>query len=219
MPSTRSWFPFALVLLAGGAAGCSHYFGSRWKNESVPYDPARQPAAATVLLLDSPREVREDYSYPPGKTQQGFFWGDEHEEWRIQFPAQGYAHAGFRFFRSKNLQARRDDYELILTIQPGSMARYLWAGLVDGEDAMPNVLIDRPLASYLKPGRLSDRVTVRIPLRDFADRGIAVVHDQPLDGTTQHPFDWNDVREVRLTHNGGRLPHREVVITKLRFER
>jgi len=179
----------------------------------------RKPAPNKVMLIETPRRMREDIKYP-ASTQMGFFWNEQLAEWRFKLPSGQYSHVGFRFLIPHNLAVKRTEYELIFKIAPATMTRYLWIGLVDGTDHPNRVLVDLPMSRYAPQAKGTGFVEVRIPLRDFSSVGYLVANDTETDASVPDaPFDWVDVAELRIIHNGGRLPNREVVITDMRFER
>lgn len=202
------------VVIAGAAASCRH-------REPVPptMPGERAQAARKVPLIESPRHMREDTVYPPGKTRQAFHWQDHKAEWRFRLPAQGFAYAGFRFLTPHNLGYALDAYALTFTIRPAGRARHLWLGLVDGDDARPNVYVEVPLDRYLGDARSRAEVKVRIPLRDFPLTGHPVLGEDGYEHSDPAPFDWRDVREIRFTHPSGRMPAGDVVVTDLMFRR
>ena len=205
-----------LMALAGGCATAP----SGPEPEARPGE--RPPAPPVVGLINNPRDMREDYVYPgPPAAQQSFYWKSDQAEWRIKLPVAGFSYAGFRFLKPHNLQPRRHAYDIVFMFQPPIMARSLWIGLVDGDDQPGNILIEVPLADHVASGQGRGPIPVRIPLGAFPEEGIPLVRDrQPLDvEAPSRPFDWSDVREIRLTHPGGQLPNREIRITDLRFQR
>ncbi len=180
----------------------------------------RKPGEKKIMLIETPRRMREDIRYP-ATTRMGFFWSETTAEWRFKFPATGYAHSGFRFLVPHNLAYARDQYELRFRIAPAAMTKYLWIGLVDGLDEPERVLVDLPLQRYAPEASGRGFLEVRIPLRDFAARGVIIADpNAPLDAEPgESAFNWMDVLEVRFINNGGRIPARETIVTDLRFER
>lgn len=179
----------------------------------------RKPAPSKVMLIETPRRMREDIKYPDS-TKMGFFWSEQSAEWRFKLLSGHYSHVGFRFLVPHNLAVQRDDFELIFNIAPATMTRYLWIGLVDGVDHPHHVLVDLPMSHYAPNAKGTGFVEVRIPLRDFSSIGSIVAKDTETDvEIPDAPFDWVDVAELRIIHNGGRLPNRETIITDMRFER
>ncbi|HMO06010.1 MAG TPA: hypothetical protein PKC67_09295 [Kiritimatiellia bacterium] len=180
----------------------------------------RKPGAKKIMLIETPRRMREDIRYP-ATTRMGFFWSETTAEWRFRLPATGYAHSGFRFLVPHNLAQARDLYELRFRIAPAGMTRHLWIGLVDGLDEPERVLVDLPLKRYAPDTSGRGFIEVRIPLSDFATRGVIIADpNAPLEAEPgEAAFNWMDVLEVRFINNGGRIPSRETIVTDLRFER
>lgn len=180
----------------------------------------RKPGERKIMLIETPRRLREDYRYPDS-TKSAFFWSGQEAEWRFKLTSGRYGHAGFRFLVPHNLATARDRYELIFNIAPATMTRYLWVGLVDGSDQPARVLVDLPMARYAEETSGKGFTEVRIPLRDFPADGAVLGGDDDATNGVRHEaaFDWIDTLEVRVIHNGGRLPNRETVITGLRFQR
>jgi hypothetical protein len=211
-----------LPLLAAGlflAAGCSLY-GPRQPPPETWIEGVRKPAPAKLLLIETPKVVREAHSHPVGETRHAFFWAGQQAEWRFRLPGRGYGHAGFRFYRAHNVKPYLATTELRFTLRPASMARYLWVGLIDGDDEPPQVLVDLPLSDVIPLASGDGEIDVRIPLTRFPEFGQRVVVDTDMDPSfTPFPFDWQDVLHIRFLHNGGRMPERDVSITNLRLVR
>lgn len=204
---------FALIaLVSSGCAGLWH------QHDETPEEGGRKPAPANVSLIGSPKEMREDQTYPSGSVKQAAFWTGRESEWRFNLPGKGYAYAGFRFVHSHNFLNQLDKYELIFTIRPASRTRNLWAGLVDGDDAPPHLVVDQPLADYADNTAGNGRATVRIPLNRFPALGVPSEADAGY-AATPAPFDWQDVIAFRLINPGGRMPAGDIVVTGLRIAR
>ncbi len=172
------------------------------------------------MLIETPRTVREDVRYPES-SKTSFRWSNHSAEWHFKLASGRYGHAGFRFWRPHNLAPARDRYELIFKMTPAHMANHLWVGLADGDDHPDRVLVDLPLSRYVPNTKARKPIEVRIPLRDFPGTG-HVLHggqDASNESLREMEFDWEDVSEIRIINNGGRLPDREVIITELRFQR
>lgn len=165
------------------------------------------------LVLASPKELKEDYAYPPAKMRQTLRWAENDEfEWHIQFAPQNYSYGGVVFRHPKRLGLDWDQKELVFSVQPGSAAPLISVGFVDGDAVAPRVFIDRPLD--VPEGDAAKKIAIiRIPLTAFGREGISVSNDMAY-----APFDWNDVREIRFIANRA-PPGREVVIRKLLFEK
>jgi len=205
----------AVLMLA--TIGCQ-YLGLSTKEDEVA-DGVRKPAPPLVMLIENPRVLREDVIYPADSVKQSLLWQNQYAEWRFNLPVKGYAYAGFRFFKPYNLSLHIESYELIFSITPASKSRYLWVGLVDGDDQPGNMLIELPIKEFAKTQRGGGSTVVKIPLSMFPSSGIPAQLDSGLEDSLSAPFDWQDVREIRLINPGGRLPPGDVVITEIRFER
>ncbi len=189
------------------------------KVEAMLAPGMRKPAPKKVMLIESPKRMREDIRYP-SSTQMGFFWYERSAEWRFKLTSGNYGHVGFRFLVPHNLSVNRNEFSLIFKIAPAAITRYLWVGLVVGVDHPQRVLVDLPMSRYAPGAQGKDFIEVRIPLRDFPESGNVISQDSESDKDGQFaPFDWIDVAELRVIHNGGRLPVSETIITDVRFER
>lgn len=204
------------ALLMSMVVCCQHRSAVRDSDESIYRRP---PAPAKIMLFENPKHMHETYSYPMSETQQAFYWKGQSAEWRLKLPTRGYSHAGFRFARAHNLEPQRNEYTLVFEISPPVMTRYLWIGLVDGDDLHPQLMTDVALSNYVFSARGSGSREVKIPLKDFPDVGAPIYTDKPVENSERMEFDWQDVRGIRFIHNGGRLPAREIIIHNLRFVR
>jgi len=206
-----------ITALAVAATGCQITQRRTPPPEDQLVAGVRKPAPSTIMLIGTPKYMREDTCYPES-TKQQFFWSDETPEWRFKMPATGYAHAGFRFLKPYNLKPGLHEYELIFKLKPAFMAKHLWVGFVDGNDMAPNALTDVSISGYAKSAITgSGFVEVRIPLRDFPKMGNPVHLQDEVTDDRDVPFDWQDVLGIRFIHNGGRLPNQEVLITNIRL--
>lgn len=211
--------PGILTALALLGAGCA----APRDAASVDKDPAlRKPAEPIERLIETPKRMREDYRQPREGTRQKFLWDERDAEWRIHFPANRYAHAGFVFYYPLNLKDQLKQYELVFEMKPAAMARFLWVGLVDGEDDAMRVLVEHPLAGDGEGDPNLSWGEFRIPLTVFGDQGERLPADEAElaeQGGGRAAFDWNDVREIRFVVYGGSRPNRAVAIRDLRFDR
>ena len=207
-----------LLLGAVMMAGCSTVPDPEQVEKSLA-PGQRKPGASTIMLIETPKRMREDIRYPE-TTQMAFFWSNDQSEWRFKLPSGSYGHAGFRFLVPHNLSVSRDKYELRFNITPASMTRHLWVGLVDGVDHPERVLVDLPMSRYAPNAKGNGSIDVKIPLRDFPSRGPVLASEGNIaNEMNEGEFEWVDVMEIRMIHNGGRLPSRETIITGIRFTR
>lgn len=213
----RIWFYALATGYLVCLSGCRYI--SPAATDETAEEGVRKPAPAKVMLIESPRVMREDVMYPPGSVKQALFWQDHYAEWRFNLPVKGYAYAGFRFMYPCNLSRHLDHYKLIFTISPASKTRYLWVGLVDGDDQGGNILIELPLKDFSHSTRGGGRTEVVIPISRFPRSGIPAQLDTGMEDSTPGVFDWQDVREIRMINPGGRIPPGDTVITHPRFVR
>ena len=207
-----------LIVMTAWMTSCQHR-APRTDGVMATTGLERPPAPAKILLLENPRRMHEAYTHPANVTKQAFYWKEKEAEWRFKLPTRGYGHAGFRFARPHNFLPERRHYSLIFEMEPAFMTRYLWIGLVDGDDQAPALMTDLPISTHVTSNKRSGKMEVRIPLGHFPDKGIPVTMNEAVERADEQPFDWYDVREIRFIHNGGRLPSREVIITNLRIVR
>jgi hypothetical protein len=178
------------------------------------------PAPDVILLFSHPRQVFADVLHPPGIVQQSLTWTDlKKTQWRFVLPADGYAYAGFGFYKSHNVIHGLGEYALTITLSPAHMTRHLWIGLVDGERQPPSVVVDLPLARYTATTRGKGPTKISIPLRDFPRDGSTANNGGDVDRTFAYPFDWGDLAGIRLISQGGKIPVREVIVNELLISR
>lgn len=205
-----AWAVFALV-------GCTSPRHTPFEPEQPP--TTRPPARKIEPLIETPKLMREDYRQPRDGTRQKFYWEGEEAEWRIHFPASRYAHAGFRFYYALNLKENFDRYALVFEMKPAAMAKYLWVGLVDGEEDELQVMVEYPLANHSGAEQGLEWGEFRIPLTAFGKQGERLSDNDP-DGvhTEKSAFDWQDVQDIRFVVYGGKRPNRAIAIKNLRFD-
>jgi hypothetical protein len=201
------------ALVAGGCAG----------------PPAQPTTSGTYKLptryrvLATPKDLRDDYVYPPSQTRHVLRWEEDDLDWSISFPGSGYAYAGLVLRRPLDMQSTWNQTELALNIQPASMAPFLSVALIDGSTNRSRVMLECPLSPEPADGRQGVAAkpapgqkpqVIRLPLSLFGTSGIG------LDDGGRAPleFDWSCVREIRIIAYGDR-PGRSVSIQYLRFEK
>ncbi len=210
----RLLVPSALLMLGAGCAGLGG--GSK---DALP---------ARIDLIETPRAIRGDYSYPDAYTRHLFLWNDFGANWRIYLPSRRYAHSGIRFIYPHDLSGVRDTYFIELKIRPAKLANHLWVGLVDSKKIPGRVMVDAPMRAEGEPVyRGTDAVKIRIPLDRFGGDVLLQEADDTGDdgaidlsaGSDGAVFDWSDVRELRIISPGSRLPAREITIEHLELRR
>lgn len=156
----------------------------------------------------TPKAILEDVLHPAGQSEQRFILVDRDLAWRIAFPPEGYAYAGFTLRRTNDLAAIRPRASLHLRFRPGYEASRYRVALIDGH----GVLVDVPLLP--KPtGGETGWLSLALPLASFPDRGLLVREGQVKTGVT---FDWSKVREFRLIGSGRRsVRHIEVGLLRI----
>lgn len=209
------------VIAAGGlliaSVGC-HQPAPGKPGPEVVYGGPRAPAAERIPLIEHPRYVREDQIYPLSVTQT-LRWKGREAFWDFTLPPEGFSYAGFRFLKPHNLAEHRNKHVVRFRIIPASMAEFLWVALVDGDDVVPNLVVDLPMARYVK-GRGSGAGRVSITLADFPHQGVTLQRTGlAAEVALEAPFDWNDVRGLRIINPGGKIPAQRVRITDLVIER
>ena len=218
IPRRLSGILLGLLLVAG----CAQAPPRQTFDPSIDHLP-RAPAPPVLHLMTTPRDMREDYSHPPDLVYRAVRWDETGPKWTFRFPPRRYAYTGFVFFYSRNLRDYREQTDLVFDLAPAFMARHLWVGLIDGIDEPDRVMVERPVVHPSAPNPSGQKaMTFRIPLTDFSSQGVAVHRGEAsLEDTREltQPFNWYDVREIRFTSPGGRIPGRDIEITNLRFER
>ena len=177
---------------------------------------ARQliPAVDRVPFFITPKELRDETTYPDGLTHQKLIWQEQTFRWEITFPHNQYAFAGLQFRYRTDISRVMDHGDLIFTVTPASAASELVVALIDGTNQQPALLVSSPLRAIRTTTR-DAKCTVRIPLCSFPADGL------PLDvmdaaSPSQH-FDATDLREVRFIAPSG-LRAGQVEIGYLRIE-
>jgi hypothetical protein len=202
--------PVALAL-----AGCR---SSTFTPPQTPPDPLSKPAPEDLELLRSTRDLGEEYSYPPGVTTQTLRWYEDIIEWSLRLARRGYAYGGISLRKPYDFSKHKSETVMSFEFTPASMAPYVSIGLVDGDIAKNHVLVDIPLSELVQETG-DGTVRVRIPLDRFGNEGLPVAGP----GEAPHvagrmPFDWSDVREIRISSLGS-LPARGIIVREMRFRR
>ena len=208
----------AVAALAGGVS-CES-MGPPWRREfkARPLEPAARatPVDRRVFLMDQPRELLEDYTYPQQTTRQLLSWGDRGAEWRIRLARRGHASATLVFRHPYDLSNRREGTLLMFSFAPRHMAKHVSVGLIDWNREPPRVLTDVPLEAG-GATTLGSRGYYSIHLAAFSNLGVAVDAAIPGGAGTSHSVDWSDIRELRVSGLGEERPGEEIVIRLLRF--
>ena len=195
------------LLLLAGAYGCAH------THQPSPARPRSLDPPKHLDPLLNPRDFLYDYSYPDRQVKQSFSWTANRYEWRIRWPAQIYAYAGYKFRNAFDFSKHRTTTSLEFKLQPATAANSLMVGLVDGDFVQARILVDVPLASTLNSRGFQN---FSIPLSLFPDQG------NIMEGSAeelQQPFDWSDVREICFITPTGLPRPQEVVVKDLLFHR
>jgi len=180
-------------------------------------EPKSRPAPPDIDVLVTPRELREDYAYPPDGTRQIIRWEGTYPSWTIYFSSRRYSYADIVMRKPYDFTGVKDQSYLTFRVNPGNMANYLSVGLVDGDITPGHILVDVPLVRGPALTESGAR-TFRVPLKDFGESGLPVSADENIATTDRQPFDWSDVREIRFS-TFGKLPREGIVITEIHFRR
>ncbi len=171
------------------------------------------PFVDREFMFLSPKELKEELTYPPGVTTEKLTWEADQFRWQVRFPAQGYAYAALRFRYRNDRSACFDHGDLTFRVTPAAAAGQLAIALVDGTNRPPRVMVTRPVVAT--PARRNgSAATVRIPLTDFPTHGVAI---EDPGGSPPMAFDPSDLREIRLIAPDG-VRNGPVTITELRIE-
>ncbi len=182
-----------------------------------PPEPKSKPAPPDIDVFRTPRELREDYVYPPDGTRQIIRWQNDVPSWTIYFSSRRYSYAAIVMRKPYDFTGVQKQSYLTFRMNPGHMANYLSVGLVDGDITPGHILVDIPLVRGPAVTEEGAR-TFRVPLPDFGETGLPVSADDKIASTDRQPFDWSDVREIRFS-TFGKLPRDGVVITEVHFRR
>lgn len=183
-------------------------------NTTTPSGAPLLPRPDRVYLFITPKELRDETTYPPGQTTQLLQWEGKEFHWVITFPRHHHGYAGLQFKYHVDLAPVMSHGDLTFTVSPASAATNLAVALLDGTNQAPRVMVTLPLRGT--SALFNDGVSVvRVPLRSFPALGI------PLDETgqsfTDAPFDPSDLREIRFVSPQG-LHGGPVTISHLRVE-
>ncbi len=205
------------VLALAGSALCLSC--ARTEPFAAKQTPAANPPRATprhVLPISEPKEILDDFVYPPHVTRQMFVWrGTEPGEWQFNPPADGYGYAGFVFRYPCDFSNRLESTALQFQMKPRAAAKYLGIALVDGDRTVPFVMVDRPLADHEIGTWAGGWGVFAIPLTAFASKGPGVSRDGAGTLGDDRPMDWTDLREIRLFTLGNKTPIQEVTLRNL----
>jgi hypothetical protein len=205
------------VLCAATLVFASCTSSSSFTPPQPPPEPKSKPAPEDIDVLTSPRDLREDYVYPPDGTRQIIRWQKTHATWTIQFSSRRYSYADIVMRKPYDFTGVKDKSYLTFSLEPAHMANYLSVGLVDGDITPGHILVDIPL---VRGPAVTDKDarTFRVPLPDFGNAGLPVTTGEGVTSTDRQPFDWTDVREIRFS-TFGKLPRDGIVIRDVHFKR
>ena len=194
------------------AAGCGSPDAGGYDDTASAYDFKR---ATRWPLLASARDLRADYTYPPGAVSQLFRWDAEGLNWQVRFPREGIGRAVVQLRAPLDLREWREGRLRFEVSPPEAVGRFALA-LVDGDAAPGHVLVD--VMPPAQPGRSGGAATVQIPLRSFPADGVVLADSAAPGGGLAHgEFDWSDVREFRL--QGAASDRGPLAIRRLWIER
>jgi hypothetical protein len=203
-------YRWRLIIMACGALICAGCATSLFCEPTIR---PLIPIVDRVYLFITPKELRDEVSYPPDQTRQKLTWRDQGFHWEIKFPPHRYAYAGLELKRRTDLSPIIDHGDLIFTLTPASASTNLSIALVDGTNEPARVMVTLPMPAC--PSSLSaNRGVVRIPLRTFSTHG--AILDSDAAGSIA-PFDSSDLREIRIIGGAG-LSDSLVTISYLRAE-
>lgn len=218
----------ALLFFALLLAGCRSVpsgmnpFHQKPLPASASLEPPPNPAVPNrINLLDSPRQLYHEVSYPPFLTRQRFIWDGDGLDWRLRFPSRRYAYASASLRRPIDLQAHYRNMRLVFKIRPARATAFLSVALLDRPETGPPALADVWMIDRAPP--LGDGwTTVSIPLADFplgapADPKVDVASTLPAH--EHRALHWGRIQEIRIISPGGRIPADEISIRDLRFQR
>lgn len=177
-----------------------------------------------IPLMNSPKDVRQDYVYPMTFMRQKLVWAQAESLWHMTFPSRRYAYAGIELRKPVDLAAERDFTRLSFRMRPARLAPFLSVALLDGsaQPSRPQAMTDFWLQEH---GNFSGDgwVTVEIALTNFPSQATTLVEDSinpmNLEDPPRRPFNWSSIQEVRFVSGGGRIPSQEIVVKNLRFLR
>ncbi len=177
-----------------------------------------------IPLMNSPKDVRQDYVYPMTFMRQKLVWSQAESLWHMTFPTRRYAYAGIELRKPVDLAAERDYTRLSFRMRPARLAPFLSVALLDGsaQPSSPQAMTDFWLQEH---GTFSGDgwVTVEIALTNFPNQATTLIEDSVnpmnLEDPPRRPFNWASIQEVRFVSGGGRIPSQEIVVKNLRFLR
>ncbi|MCO5060460.1 MAG: hypothetical protein M9963_00410 [Kiritimatiellae bacterium] len=226
---------YSAILLSGliPLTSCSV---AKWVDTATPLRSPPSPSSASkdappdlrvpfrIEVLDSPRKLQSERSYPQSITQQALVWNEKGLNWQMSFPPRRYAYTGVVLRKALNLAPHKDRMNLVFRLQPASIARFLSVALLDQPETGQPALADVPLASFA-PKNDDGWQTVKVPLSAFppgevldADPDVhelgAVPHPD-----ADRPLDWTQIREIRFISPGANIPARQIAVRDLRVQR
>lgn len=168
----------------------------------------RSGTESNVVVWLAPKAILEDVLHPPGSCNQHFVLTDRDMAWHIEFPLEGYAHAGFVLRKTNDLSSVQARASLRLRFNPGYEANHYRAALVDSHGTLISLPLVRKVEVF-EPGWIE----VRLPLNSFPERGLNTTSKDLQTGVI---FDWSTIREFRLMGNGRRsATHVEVGVLRI----
>ncbi len=165
-----------------------------------------------IYYLLQPNILSEEYQHPWRLTRQTFVWNNDGAEWQIHWAGHRHAFAGFTFNHPFDFLKNKSLYTLRLSFSPRRMAQYLTVGLVDGN----HVMVEVPLVSYGRGGP-GEWKYYTLKFDEFGNEGTPVDQTTMTSEDTREPFNWSDVREIRINSLSNKQPESDMRIRNLRF--
>ena len=165
-----------------------------------------------IYYLLQPKILSEEYQHPDRLIRQTFIWDNSGAEWQIHWAGHHHAFAGFVFRHPFNFSKNKSSYTLRFSLSPRDTAQYLAVGLVDGS----HVMVELPLASYGRRGAGGWKYCV-LKLDEFDRAGTPVSETAMNNKETREPFNWSDVREIRIRILSDKQPESDMKVRSLRF--
>ncbi len=228
MPAAISIF-LAAILALTGCCRLNPGDRSHTTNPPTPLSASKDAlpnfrTPARIAILNSPRQLQTDVVYPPLISQQALVWTEAGLNWKIRFPPRRYAYAGIVLRKPINLAEHKDRMNLVLRIQPATMARHLVIALVDKPESAPPAYSDVALADFVSGGA-ADQQLIKIPLSAFTAGEVLDLDpaDHELGAETHvhesRALDWTRIGEIRIVSPGGNIPAKQISIQDLLLQR
>ncbi|MCS6772321.1 MAG: hypothetical protein NZ740_09905 [Kiritimatiellae bacterium] len=188
---------------------------------SDPGDGESKRFPLRIEIIELPRHVQSDSTYPRERTRQRLIWDYYGFEWRLRLPQNIYSYGSILLREPIDLNGIYKKYQLVFLLKPAWVAPLLSVGLADRPAKRSPALADVPLNGRTHT-RGEDWTIVMVPLTEFRNAVSIKPDSTPAaeeGADLGRPLDWSCIQEIRLISMGGRTPASEIAVRDLRFQR